>query len=63
MSSEKKYVMINKTNGARIECTEKYLASWLARGFEVEEIKNPTVPNDPDNKAQECMGVEDGLTD
>ena len=39
----KKYVMINKTNEARIKCTEKYLVSWLARGFEVEEIIIPQV--------------------
>jgi len=38
-NNEKKYIMINKANGSRIECTEKYLASWLARGFEVEEIR------------------------
>ena len=39
-NNEKKYIMINKTNGSRIGCTEKYLASWLARGFEVEEIRH-----------------------
>ncbi|MFB9279402.1 hypothetical protein [Cohnella cellulosilytica] len=39
-TNEKKYIMVNKANGARIECTEKYLASWLARGFEVEEIRH-----------------------
>jgi len=39
INGEKKYVMINRANGARIECTEKYLVSWLARGFEVEEIR------------------------
>jgi len=38
-NDEKKYIMINKSNGARIECTEKYVATWLAKGFEVEEIK------------------------
>ncbi|MOA55045.1 hypothetical protein D3C78_1787640 [compost metagenome] len=42
MQAEKKYVMFNKENGARIECTEKYLTHWLARGFEVEEIKDVT---------------------
>jgi hypothetical protein len=36
--SDKKYVMVNKTSGARIECTEKYLLEWITRGFEVEEI-------------------------
>lgn len=37
-NDEMKYVMINKSNGARIECTKKYVTSWLARGFEVEGI-------------------------
>ena len=37
--TEKRYIMINEKNGARIECTEKYMVRWLERGFEVEEIR------------------------
>jgi hypothetical protein len=36
--AKKKYVMVNKENGARIVCTEKYVIAWLARGFEIVEI-------------------------
>lgn len=39
---KKTYVMVNKINGARIECTEKFLAKWLSLGFEVEKILLPT---------------------
>lgn len=35
----KKYIMVNKETGARIECTPKYLFKWLELGFEVEEIE------------------------
>jgi len=38
----KKYVMENSTNGAVIECTERYIVRWLARGFTIKEIKQPT---------------------
>jgi hypothetical protein len=34
----KKYVMVNKENGAHIVCTEKYVLAWLARGFEIVKI-------------------------
>lgn len=34
----KVYTLFNKTTNARIKCTEKYLLSWLSRGFEVESI-------------------------
>lgn len=40
--NQKIYTMINKANGATIECTEKFLPQWFARGFEVEEIKLPS---------------------
>lgn len=40
---QKKYIMVNKSNEVRIECTDKYVTSWLARGFEVEEIIIPQV--------------------
>ncbi|WP_284439798.1 hypothetical protein [Paenibacillus oleatilyticus] len=39
--AEKKYIMINKENDARIETTEKFLLTWIAKGFEVEEIILP----------------------
>ncbi|POR29280.1 hypothetical protein [Paenibacillus polymyxa] len=35
----KTYIMINHSNGARIECTQKYLFKWIAKGFEIEEIR------------------------
>lgn len=41
MSDEKTYVMVNKKTGARIECSEKYMLKWLAKGFDVEEIRLP----------------------
>lgn len=34
------YVLINKTNGAIVESTKKFLTIWFAKGFEVLEIKN-----------------------
>jgi hypothetical protein len=33
------YFLENKNTGATMECTEKYLTQWLARGFEVVEIR------------------------
>ena len=39
------YVLINKENGAVVESTEKYLPQWLARGFEVLEIKGVVAPS------------------
>ena len=38
-NTSKVYVLENKVTQATIECTEKYLMQWLARGFEVIEIK------------------------
>lgn len=35
----KTYIMINHSNGARIECTQKFLFKWIAKGFEIEEIR------------------------
>lgn len=34
-----KYVMYNKQNGAIITCTQKYVAEWVKRGFEVQELQ------------------------
>lgn len=34
------YVMYNKDTGATIECTKKFMMQWMARGFEVIEIKD-----------------------
>lgn len=48
---EKTYVMINKSNGARIKCTEKYLMKWISMGFEVEEITNVDIGKRPDADA------------
>jgi hypothetical protein len=39
-SNEKIYIMYNKNTDATIECTQKYLMQWIARGFEVVEIRN-----------------------
>ncbi|MFD2368866.1 hypothetical protein ACFSO0_02450 [Brevibacillus sp. GCM10020057] len=39
MENTKIYVMVNKENGARVECTEKFLPEWLARGFEVDSTR------------------------
>lgn len=33
------YVVYNKKHNITMECTEKYLNNWLARGFVVKEIK------------------------
>lgn len=30
------YTMFNKETDARIQCTEKFLDSWIKRGFEIE---------------------------
>jgi hypothetical protein len=38
--SSKTYVMRNKDNGAVIECTERFLLQWIARGFEIIEVKS-----------------------
>jgi len=35
---KKVYILRNKDTKAVIKCTEKFLMSWLARGFEVLEI-------------------------
>ncbi|MMZ43578.1 hypothetical protein D1872_51380 [compost metagenome] len=35
------YVMVNKSTGAQIRCTHKYVSAWLGLGFEVEEIIYP----------------------
>lgn len=35
----KVYTMVNKDNGARIRCTEKFIVKWLAKGFEVESFE------------------------
>lgn len=37
--TEKVYVMVNRKTNVKIESTEKYLVKWMARGFEVVEIK------------------------
>lgn len=34
----KVYTMYNKETDARIKCSEKFLAHWLSKGFEVESI-------------------------
>lgn len=39
MENSKIYIMLNKKNGAKVECTEKFLPEWLARGFEVDSIR------------------------
>ncbi|GAA4724130.1 MULTISPECIES: hypothetical protein [Brevibacillus] len=39
MENTKIYVMVNKENGAKVECTEKFLPEWFARGFEVDSIR------------------------
>ncbi|MGG1658585.1 hypothetical protein [Brevibacillus sp. NRS-1366] len=39
MEKSKIYIMIYKENGAKVECTEKFLIEWFARGFEVESIR------------------------
>lgn len=40
MKATKKYTMYNKEKGITITCTEKFVMDWIARGFEVKEIKN-----------------------
>jgi len=41
MSGNKEYiyVMTNRRTGVTIQCTQKFMPQWLARGFEVEEIR------------------------
>lgn len=51
----KVYVVVNKDNGARVQCTEKYLLEWLAMGFEVEEIILPDDKNNPKNSSMFTM--------
>jgi hypothetical protein len=38
MTKDKTYEMVNKSNGATITCTEKYVLDWISRGFEVDKI-------------------------
>lgn len=52
---EKKYIMINKENGARIRCAEKYVTSWLARGFKVEGIRYNGASNPTDTIEREIQ--------
>lgn len=33
------YTMINRDNGVKVECSEKYLLQWMSRGFEILNIK------------------------
>lgn len=51
MENSKIYIMLNKENGAKVECTEKFLPQWLARGFEVDSIKlDAQLIDDSDNE-------------
>ncbi|AYP68636.1 hypothetical protein EalM132_00124 [Exiguobacterium phage vB_EalM-132] len=40
----KKYKMISADTGVVIECTEKYVVAWLARGFEVDSVVLSDIP-------------------
>lgn len=51
---EKSYVMSNKITQVTIECTQEFMIKWLARGFEVLEIKT----NDKDNMGNETIDVD-----
>jgi hypothetical protein len=38
-SVKKRYCLYDPETGATVECTEKYLFQWIARGFKVKSIK------------------------
>lgn len=47
------YVVYNKITKAKIETNEKYLIQWLARGFEVLEIKDEEIEEEEDTDTED----------